>query len=282
VRPRFGRRESGRRTGRPPACSVLTSVPRGARSAHFVTTLGATGRDLGQPLFAAVLEPRVHRRLFLAAIAAAAKNVGFAAAVRTGTRLDLQPLAEGLPVAGLQRLDERPIRFALAVPPAEMGSPEQAAMVATIPRTFFHDTPGREKNLDGAARIASASRLTSQKLPEISSPNGCCRIVGEVSSTALRQSAVNSLPWPGIDHEAPLGKRSGAIESAGDGAECRLGQSHAGLVGSVQQMHDRSHAAPGHGLRPGQGGFDGIQQRAVPMVFQDAPARRGGRLYLLW
>ena len=53
---------------------------------------------LGQPLFDPFLEPRMHRLLFLATIVAAAKNVGLAATVGTWTQLDLQTLADRVPV----------------------------------------------------------------------------------------------------------------------------------------------------------------------------------------
>ena len=52
---------------------------------------------------------------------------------------------------GAVRLDQRPIRFALAVAPTEVGSQEHAAMLATIPRTFFHYTPSARKYLDQPA-----------------------------------------------------------------------------------------------------------------------------------
>ena len=94
----------------------------------------------------------------------------------------------------------------------------------------------------------------------------------EARSSSLRQLAGNSLPGIGFDHDAPLGKRGGTHQTGGDGAECRLRQSHARLVDAVEQMYERSYAMPGHGLCPTQRGLDGGQQSTVPMVFQDAPA----------
>jgi hypothetical protein len=52
------------------------------------------------------------------------------------------------PALGAVRFDERPIRFASPVAPAEMGSQEHAPMLATIGSEIFHYTPRRAKNLD--------------------------------------------------------------------------------------------------------------------------------------
>ena len=66
----------------------------------------------------------MHGLLFLAAIAAATKNVRFGAAVGTRTQLDLQPLADGVPVLRRQLLFE-PLELALGraddvLPPARL------------------------------------------------------------------------------------------------------------------------------------------------------------------
>ena len=94
-----------------------------------------------------------------------------------------------------------------------------------------------------------------------------CKISAEV-----RQPAANSLPWLGVDHEGPFWEGFGPFETGGDGAEGAGREADAGLVDTVQQMHDRSHPTPCHRLGPLQSGFDGSQQRAVPVVFQDTPA----------
>ena len=92
------------------------------------------------------------------------------------------------------------------------------------------------------------------------------------TTPALRQPAGNSLPGFRVDHEAPFREGFGAFETGGDGAEGAAREADAGLVDTVQQMHDRSHAAPCHRLGPVQSGLDGLQQRAVLVVCQDAPA----------
>src|SRR5205814_6080469 len=74
--------------------------------ADRVAALRTSGRDLVQPVFDPLLEPGVHRLLFLPAITAATQDVGLAAAVGTGTQLDLQPVADGMPVGSCQLLLE--------------------------------------------------------------------------------------------------------------------------------------------------------------------------------
>ena len=76
--------------------------------------------------------------------------------------------------------DERPIRFTLAIAPTIVRSQEHAAMLAAIPRTFFHYTPAAEKTPTHHHHIAIAKRLASKKSPRKSPTNRFCQIVGEV------------------------------------------------------------------------------------------------------
>ena len=72
----------------------------------LLRTLAAAGGDFGQSLLDPFFEPRVHRLLFLAPIATATKNVGLLAAVGTRAQLDLQALADRVPVLRRQLLLE--------------------------------------------------------------------------------------------------------------------------------------------------------------------------------
>ena len=72
-----------------------------------------------------------------------------------------------------------------------------------------------------------------------------------------------------MNHEAPFGKRDGSLESSGNGAE---ESGNASFINAVQEMDERCDTAPGHRLGPGEGGLDGVQQRAIPVILQNAPA----------
>jgi hypothetical protein len=89
---------------------------------------------------------------------------------------------------------------------------------------------------------------------------------------ALGQPARNNLPRMGLDNEAPFGKRGRTLQSVGDRLKVGFDDGYALFVDLVEAMHDRSDAAPRHRFGPGHGGFDRVQQRAIPMIFQNAPA----------
>ena len=50
-----------------------------------------------------------------------------------------------------------------------------------------------------------------------------------------------------------------------------MGQLDAGVIDGVKQLHDRMNTSVSHGLGKVEDDLKGVQQRAIPVLLQDAP-----------
>ena len=75
----------------------------------------------------------------------------------------------------------------------------------------------------------------------------------------------------GLDREAPLGELGAAFQPVRNGTKGGAGDTNSTIIQVRDFMNDRRRAAPRRGGRPVQNRFDGVQERPVPVLLQNAP-----------
>ena len=80
--------------------------------------------------------------------------------------------------------------------------------------------------------------------------------------------------WLNLD--VVLGKQLIALQSFFELLKCLLGNANTGFVGLVEQRDDRTDSFPSHRARPLYNRVHRVQQRSIPMFFQNAPATFDG------
>ena len=75
----------------------------------------------------------------------------------------------------------------------------------------------------------------------------------------------------GLDREIPFAERHVTVQASGNGLIVGLGDSHTRFLYLLGEMNHRVNSTPSHGSCPGQRGFHGRQQGAIPVVLEDSP-----------
>ena len=83
----------------------------------------------------------------------------------------------------------------------------------------------------------------------------------------------------GPNPEAPFGQGRGSDQSLRDRAELGLGQSDPAFVGGGDLADQGVDRPPGHRAGPMENPLDRVQQRPVPVLFQNAPAAFDGVVF---